>query len=87
MHRHRIVKNNLTVCHCSNYRSLCKDLYNTQRALRVMKVLLVTIKNLFVFIFCGILDLKIRNFFKKLAHAYLVRQYFSKSFGGKITPI
>ena len=28
------------------------------------------------------------EFFKKmLAHAYLVRQYFSKSFGGKILPI
>ena len=25
-------------------------------------------------------------FKKKLAHAYLVRQYFSKSFGGKIMP-
>ena len=40
-----------------------------------------------IYFLCIFITLGSLSFLKKLAHAYLVRQYFSKSFGGKILPI
>ena len=46
-----------------------------------------TIKDVLIYLLWNIYDFGVFIFFlKKLAHAYLVRQYFSKSFGGKIKP-